>query len=938
MKKLLFTAAALLMTGLAMAQNPTAEDIGQSQVYCPQMFNPQQFAVVGSNPARASWTGYGGTKLGQASTVGNWGASYTSFATGAQMDDATAWNAQSWIYTGMSSCTIGNDTSNNAYQRRFMVVDAGMDDLTGNHLSKVPSDPDTTFLRAIRLGNRCGGAGAEKLQYQFVVTPQNALLVLYYALSLENGQHDNANNPEFVVEVQVGTPGPSTVATDLNTYNYAPIGLPYFYVRPTPDHGNSNVAPFCSGATGTHTGASYGANIYLPWNKLLLDLGRYVNRPVRVLFGAGDCAYTAHYAYSYIAGYCRPRTISVEPCPQDALDAVARLSAPSGLEDLEYTADSGYHAYQWYVCNDPTLSAENIPFSYIDSTEWFDAHFTPVDGANYASFDVSSSYFIQDGQSGTGRAFACRTTTFMNKTTGMGGIRTYPIVNTLFADVEYPSSAVSVETDKMCDGTVSLRLVGDSTSAESAVVWNLYDGGDGLSAPIGTFSGREVTVRFDSISSYVMAVSLENQDQGCVSRMVQVSPVLAPKPMIAASSATPCEGQVVTLYDATDYRGQDVRHVEWRFSDGTTDSLETTSHVFASAQDSVWISTSNGMADSRGNACVADTFMVFRVVSFPEGGLLTDTVDLCPSILPYTYSIRSEEGISVYDTVFQVGTCSGEYLIMDSGSDCIDGVMLTLNVHDSAESVSLIAVSVDEENRAVVWFDDTKRAEIFRIYQLDDTNRRRLVGETTSSPWHEESARVWNDQRRYAVVGVDYCDEETALGGTAVPVYLSGNQNEEDHSVSLTWTGYEGDSVVTYNVYRGVGTGEMDLFLRDYPVNRVTDAPAGEEYVRYRVEAVLHDFTDTTVFSNYVGFGTEGIGDLQGVAVEMGPNPTTGWVRVVVGEPCVVSLYDLGGKELGSWPVMQELEVDAGRYGKGAMLMKATTADGRCTTAKLIVQ
>ena len=650
--------ALMAFTMSAMAQgNPNAEAIRQSQAYCPQLFNPTQFNITGNNPARASWTGFGGTKLGQASTVGNWGASYSSTATGAQMDAATTSGAQSWIYSG-SSCTIGNESANNVYQKRFMIVNAGMDDLTGNHMSKVPSDPDTTFLRAIRLGNRCGGTGAEKLQYQFMVTPQNALLVLYYALSLENGQHDNANNPEFVIEVQVGQSTPTTVQTNLNSYDYTPLGQNYFFVRPTPDHSNSNVDPFYVGSTGTHTGASYGSNVYLPWNKVVINLGNYLNKPVRILVGAGDCAYSAHYAYSYVAGYCRPMSIQVDGCPIGNTTAVSTLTAPSGLEDPTYTADPSYHAYQWYICNDPNISAENLGMSYPDSD--FAANFTAIPGANDSAFETQVNHFFLNGDTISRRAFACVMTTYMNQSTGTGGHRTYPIVSRLYADAQNQKPQIAFDPVAYCDGSVSLinrsycGVPGFMRDQETQ--YTLYNNSMAFGDPIATLTGKDVVMPTDSARTYYVKMRVPTDSASCYSEITMpITSIQNPRASFTVSNEEPCLGQEVVLTNTTSYISTTGNAVSWSFSDSTTSNQNTVNHEFTLDHDTVWMYVTNGYTEPIGNSltntrhCADSAFKVIKVFNSPELEVSPDTIVCEGQQTQVTVSVVDDDPTATYE-------------------------------------------------------------------------------------------------------------------------------------------------------------------------------------------------------------------------------------------------------------------------------------------------
>ena len=514
-------------------------------------------------------------------------------------------------------------------------MNAGMDPLTSNRLSQVPpNDPDTTFIRSIRLGNHCGGGQqAERLIYQFKVQPQNALLVLYYALSLQNGQHTAAVNPEFVIEVQVGTPTASTNIQNLNTYNYTPVGDELFYGQPTPAGSGTDVSPFYLGKNGTHTGAQYEDNLYLPWNKVVINLGAYINKPVRILIGTGDCAYSAHYGYSYIAGYCRSMKINVDGCPIGSGDVVSTLRAPSGLEDPSYTGDPTYHAYQWYICNNTNIIGNELPNSYADSTEWFNRNFTIIPGANSSTYNTQIGQFMMNGRVIPQRAYACVMTTYMNKSTGAGGRRTYPITSRLFADATNQKPQVQMDQLASCDGKVKLTstsycgtpnyMVNDSTK------WKIYDNAAGLGNAIATYTGNIVDFQSTQAGTYYAKMHVPTIDEGCYSeKTFEVTAIANPVAVPFLSNEEPCLGDNIDVIDhSVNATGR-----TWIFSDGETSNDSIVSKNFSHANDTVKIIVTNDYEEILNNdltntrKCSDSAIAVVHVFTSPELQVSDDTI------------------------------------------------------------------------------------------------------------------------------------------------------------------------------------------------------------------------------------------------------------------------------------------------------------------------
>ncbi|MCQ2297835.1 MAG: gliding motility-associated C-terminal domain-containing protein [Bacteroidales bacterium] len=648
----------------AMAQgNPNADAIRQSQAYCPGLFNPSQFSVVGSNPASASWQGKaggnmsgGGGKAGNSiSTCGNWDMTFPTSVTAQQIDAATP-NSGSVVYNGNyggNSSNICSGTQTEDF-RRFKVMNAGWDSRTGGngYLYTVPTDPDTTFMRSIRLGNHCGGGReADQLIYQFKVLPQNALLVLYYAVSLDDAFHLAQQNPEFVIEVQTGTATGSTVISNLNTYTYSPVGNKLFFSQSSPES-SSQLGDFTAGANGTH-------NCFLQWNKVVINLGAYLTNPVRILIGSCDCSMSQHYGYAYIAGYCRPMKIQVDGCPIGTTSAVSTLVAPSGLEDASYTADPNYHAYQWYICNNPEISAENIPMSYADSTDWFARNFTIIPGANSNTFETQVSHFFVGGDTVSSRAFACVMTTFMNKSVGSNGHRTYPIVSRLFADATNQKPQVSFEPYAYCDGTVELRnrsFCGvPGFMVDSLTTWSLYPNQACLGAPLQSMTGSDGMIHTTQAGTYYVKMHVPTDSASCYSEAVQVvTSIENPHPSIYCSNTEPCLGQEIVLRDETEYVSPTGNSLTWSFSDSTTSNQSTVNRDFTQLSDTVRLHVENGYTEPIGNTtqtrhCEADTFIVIKVFNSPELAVSADTIVCEGQRTHVTVSVVDDDPTATYE-------------------------------------------------------------------------------------------------------------------------------------------------------------------------------------------------------------------------------------------------------------------------------------------------
>ena len=187
MKKLVLISAMLLFVGSSYSVFAQA---GQgSDTACVGLKNPLNFWMSGGH--NELWTGYTGSKPETASTCYVEGVSCGTTVQADALESVNNSDGCSISLTNSQTRTLSKDIHNQAdHQRQFVIKGPGYDPDTYNHLSYLP--PDTTFTSSIRLGNYCGNHGGEKLTYDIRITPENALLTIWFALSLQNGQHSAA--------------------------------------------------------------------------------------------------------------------------------------------------------------------------------------------------------------------------------------------------------------------------------------------------------------------------------------------------------------------------------------------------------------------------------------------------------------------------------------------------------------------------------------------------------------------------------------------------------------------------------------------------------------------------------------------------------------------------------------------------------------------------
>ncbi|MBQ0160987.1 MAG: hypothetical protein KBT28_10270, partial [Bacteroidales bacterium] len=500
--------------------------LSAQESFCKGLKNPTSFMISGSNPGNAQWYGFTGSRNSQASVCGTWGmANWGSQINASQLASQSSG----------SSCTNGNSVDINGqsdYMNRFVIKGSGTDPLTSNHLSYLP--PDNSFTSSIRLGNNCGGTHeAEMLCYQLDVRPQNSLIFIWYALSLQNGQHPVADNPEFAIEIE----------KKVNATTWQRVGGDTLcYIRPTPA-GSGSVAPFLRGATGQTGTGTYGENIYLPWNKVAINLNNYLYETIRIKIGAGDCSMSAHYACAYIAGECQPMEIKTSGCPAGATTTVQTLTAPTGLSN-----------YVWYKADAGT---EGISSLYAVSD---DIAFTPLTSTTATNTNNVYECQIEDfrltagsmaGEFTNEQVFRCDMTSQMNED--------IPFTSSVYVRVVNTKPLMAIDTLKNCDGQITLTntsyvphdLDGCDTSISK---WYFYSGSNNNTTVLDSAIGAVVNFQWDSCGQYAVKVrSFNTDDHTCFSDSTYTVNVLCrPNPVMEVDPANKvCAADSVILHDAT---------------------------------------------------------------------------------------------------------------------------------------------------------------------------------------------------------------------------------------------------------------------------------------------------------------------------------------------------------------------------------------------------
>lgn len=183
-----------------------------------------------------------------------------------------------------------------------------MDPRTGNNIPLIPSGE----IASVRLGNWKTGAEAEAITYDYYVDSTYNILLIKYAVVMEDPDHLPNEQPRFVLDI-------------LNANGQQ--------IDPTCGH-----CDFAADgdADGWYTyGSGYDMVTYKPWTLVGLNLQSYKGMNIKIRFTTYDCSQSGHYGYAYYTMSCAAGTIKTNSCAGDPT-ASTSLAAPEGF------------LYEWY--------------------------------------------------------------------------------------------------------------------------------------------------------------------------------------------------------------------------------------------------------------------------------------------------------------------------------------------------------------------------------------------------------------------------------------------------------------------------------------------------------------------------------------------------------------------------------------------------------------
>jgi hypothetical protein len=189
--------------------------------------------------------------------------------------------------------------------RHTLITAQGKDPNTGGGLSLLPLGE----AQVVRLGNEQVGAQAEALTYHFVVDKDHPVLLLKFAVVLQDPGHDVRGQPRFVVRIMDGN---GHLTESCAEYDVS---------------AGANIPGFQS------SGSGWSPVRWRDWTSVGLDLSPHIGSEVQVQLVTYDCAYSAHFGYAYFTASCISNVLQLDDCNAGQFTALAPDNFASYLWD-----------------------------------------------------------------------------------------------------------------------------------------------------------------------------------------------------------------------------------------------------------------------------------------------------------------------------------------------------------------------------------------------------------------------------------------------------------------------------------------------------------------------------------------------------------------------------------------------------------------------------
>ena len=469
-------------------------------------------------------------------------------------------------WNGFSGSCCGINTPNQGFTNQHQImVGPGNDPMVANcaTLSIVP--PGENFSAMV--GDFTGtGAQASRLQYTFSITPQSNMIIVKYAVVLEDVGHGVSQQPRFEAQL----------------YDAAGNPLPCTFYQ-------------VAAANGVPGFQNCGQYRWKNWTTFGVDVTAYMGQTVTLDVATGDCSLGGHWGYAYVNASCSSLNLSAFYC-QNGANNTATLTAPDGFANYVWTnaatnaqlatgqiATVNIQGVDTVNCTITsangcvaTLSTAVLPAevigSIVDSNVCAGYSTVLLNNTSYTNAAPDSIFWsASDG-------YTSNDTTFNHVFPGPGSYTVEMIVTNTANCVDTVNTVVEVYEnpvagfgfDDVCLGQTAIFQATSSLLGGDTITNYWYVNND-------TLVGDTVTVNFNGPNNYLVSLLAMTQN-GCIDTMSQSFTVFN-NPTANFAVTESCIDQAV-LFDNTTTGISNSTTFEWMYNNQILDTSVDFSYIF----------------------------------------------------------------------------------------------------------------------------------------------------------------------------------------------------------------------------------------------------------------------------------------------------------------------------------------------------------------------